>query len=98
MIGDGGQRAILIKVSIFAVVMLLVAAGLVVIFGQFRFSSINTYHAIFENASRLKGGNDVRIAGIPVGSVKDIQLSPTTRWTSRSPSTSATRCTPRPRR
>ena len=71
-----GQRGILIKVSIFAVVMLLVAAGLVVIFGQFRFSSTNTYHAVFENASRLKGGNDVRIAGIPVGNVKDIQLQP----------------------
>ena len=70
------QRGVLIKVSIFAVVMLLVAVGLVVIFGQFRFSSINSYHAIFENASRLKGGNDVRIAGIPVGSVKDLQLKP----------------------
>jgi phospholipid/cholesterol/gamma-HCH transport system substrate-binding protein len=47
-----------------------------VVFGQFRFASTNTYHARFENASRLKSGNDVRIAGIPVGSVKDIQLSP----------------------
>ena len=71
-----GHRGILIKVSIFAVVMLLVAAGLVVIFGQFRFASTNTYHAIFDNAARLKSGNDVRIAGIPVGSVKDIKLRP----------------------
>jgi phospholipid/cholesterol/gamma-HCH transport system substrate-binding protein len=68
------HRGILIKVSIFAVVMLLVAAGLVVVFGQFRFASSNTYNAVFENASRLKGGNDVRIAGIPVGSVKDLKL------------------------
>ncbi|MBV8965927.1 MAG: MCE family protein [Mycobacteriaceae bacterium] len=70
------HRAVLIKVSIFAVVMLLVAAGLVVVFGQFRFAPTSTYHATFENASRLKGGNDVRIAGIPVGSVKDIKLNP----------------------
>jgi phospholipid/cholesterol/gamma-HCH transport system substrate-binding protein len=70
------QRGIVIKVSIFAAVMLLVAAGLVVVFGQFRFATTNGYHAIFENASRLKAGNDVRIAGIPVGSVKDIQLTP----------------------
>ncbi len=70
------QRGVLLKVSIFAVVMLLVAAGLVVIFGQFRFSSTNSFHAIFENASRLKDGNDVRIAGVPVGTVKDIRLRP----------------------
>jgi phospholipid/cholesterol/gamma-HCH transport system substrate-binding protein len=70
------HRGVLIKVSIFTVVMLLVAAGLVVVFGQFRFSPTNTYHATFDNASRLKSGNDVRIAGIPVGSVKDIKLNP----------------------
>lgn len=70
------HRAVLIKVSIFTVVMLLVAAGLVVVFGQFRFSPTNIYHATFENSSRLKAGNDVRIAGIPVGSVKDIKLKP----------------------
>ena len=70
------HRGVLIKVSIFAVVMLMVAAGLVIVFGQFRFASTNTYHAIFENTSRLKAGNDVRIAGIPVGSVKDLSLGP----------------------
>jgi phospholipid/cholesterol/gamma-HCH transport system substrate-binding protein len=70
------HRGVLIKVSIFTVAMLLVAAGLVVIFGQLRFASTNTYHAIFENTSRLKTGNDVRIAGIPVGSVKDLALTP----------------------
>jgi len=70
------ERGILIKVSIFTVAMILVAAGLVVVFGQFRFSSTNTFHAVFTDAARLKGGNDVRIAGIPVGSVKDIQLRP----------------------
>jgi phospholipid/cholesterol/gamma-HCH transport system substrate-binding protein len=45
-----------------------------VVFGQFRFSSSNTYQATFDDASRLKSGDDVRIAGIPVGSVKDIGL------------------------
>ena len=71
-----GQRGILVKVSAFAVVMLLVAAGLVVIFGEFRFAPTHTYRAVFEDASRLKGGNDVRIAGIPVGSVEDLKLTP----------------------
>ena len=72
----GGHRSNLIKVSIFAVVMLLVAAALVVVFGQFRFSSTNTYHATFDTASRLKGGNKVRIAGVNVGSVKSLALNP----------------------
>ena len=64
-----------IKVGIFTVVMLLVAAGLIVVFGEFRFSSGNTYHATFTNAARLKSGQDVRIAGVPVGSVHAVKLN-----------------------
>ncbi len=70
------HRSNVVKVSIFAVVMILVAAGLVVVFGQFRFSSTRDYHATFANASRLKSGNDVRIAGVPVGSVTGVALNP----------------------
>ena len=62
------------KVAIFTTVMLLVLAGLVVTFGQFRFGSTNTYHAEFVSVSRLKTGQDVRIAGIAVGTVKDIAI------------------------
>ena len=61
---------------IFVVAMLLVAAGLIVIFGEFRFASTNRYHATFSDASRLEGGNDVRIAGVPVGTVEDVKLNP----------------------
>ncbi len=71
-----GHRAILVKVSIFVVVMLLVSAALVVIFGEFRFAANNRYHATFSDASRLEGGSDVRIAGVPVGSVDDVKLNP----------------------
>jgi phospholipid/cholesterol/gamma-HCH transport system substrate-binding protein len=55
---------------------LKVGAGLVVVFGEFRFASGNTYHANFTTASRLKTGQDVRIAGVPVGSVTEIKLAP----------------------
>jgi phospholipid/cholesterol/gamma-HCH transport system substrate-binding protein len=65
----------LLKVSIFTVVMVLVAALLVVVFGEFRFASENTYHAIFSDASRLKPGQDVRIAGVPVGTVNKVSLN-----------------------
>jgi phospholipid/cholesterol/gamma-HCH transport system substrate-binding protein len=64
-----------IKVSIFAVAMLLVAAGLVVVFGDFRFGPESIYHATFTNVTRLKAGQKVRIAGVPVGSVDGIKLN-----------------------
>lgn len=64
----------LLNVGIFTVVMLLVAAALVVVFGEFRFASGHTFHANFTEASRLKAGQDVRIAGVPVGTVKSISL------------------------
>ena len=66
----------LLNVSIFTVVMLLVAAMLIVVFGEFRFASDASYHATFTDASRLKAGQDVRIAGVPVGSVNKILLNP----------------------
>lgn len=66
----------MLKVSIFTVAMLLVAAMLVVVFGEFRFASENGYHATFSQASRLKAGQDVRIAGVPVGTVNAVKLNP----------------------
>lgn len=66
----------MLKVAIFAIAMLLVAAMLVVVFGQFRFSSNNSYHATFAEASRLKAGQDVRIAGVAVGTVNKVKLNP----------------------
>lgn len=66
----------LVKVSVFTVVMMLVGVALVVIFGEFRFAAGHTYHATFQTASRLKSGQDVRIAGVPVGSVKSVKLQP----------------------
>ena len=73
--GMPSHRSMVIKVSIFAVAMLLVSAALVVVFGQFRFGPEATYHATFIDASRLKAGQKVRIAGVPVGSVQDIKLN-----------------------
>jgi phospholipid/cholesterol/gamma-HCH transport system substrate-binding protein len=74
--GYESHRSMMVKVGIFTVTMLLVAVGLVVIFGEFRFGPSYTYHANFIDATRLKGGQKVRIAGVPVGSVKDVKLNP----------------------
>jgi phospholipid/cholesterol/gamma-HCH transport system substrate-binding protein len=74
--GYESHRSMVVKVGIFTVTMLLVAAGLVVIFGEFRFGPSNTYHANFIDATRLKGGQKVRIAGVPVGTVNNVKLNP----------------------
>lgn len=71
----GGEKTTA-KVTVFTVAMLLVAIALVVIFGEFRFAASNTYHATFQTASRLKSGEDVRVAGVPVGTVKSVKLQP----------------------
>src|ERR1700742_3916438 len=73
--GIPSHRSMAIRVSIFAVAMLLVSAGLVVVFGDFRFGPESTYHATFTDASRLKSGQKVRIAGVPVGAVEGMKLN-----------------------
>ncbi|ADT97632.1 MCE family protein [Mycolicibacterium gilvum] len=70
------ERRTLVSVSIFTVVMLMVAASLIVVFGEFRFAAEDKYRATFTDASRLKTGQDVRIAGIPVGTVEGLSLNP----------------------
>ena len=70
------QNRTLVNVIVFTLAMVLVAAGLVVVFGQFRFASSNEFKATFTEASRLKSGQDVRIAGVPVGSVTAVSLNP----------------------
>ncbi len=67
-----------LKVGAFTVAMLLVAASLVLTFGQFFFGSTRTYYAQFETVSQLKVGQDVRIAGISVGKVKGVDVHPDT--------------------
>ena len=77
MAGSGmpSHRSMMIKVIIFTVAMLLVSASLVVVFGDFRFGPESTYHATFVDASRLKAGQKVRIAGVPVGAVSGVKLN-----------------------
>ena len=66
----------LIKFGIFAVVMVMLTAFLFFIFGQVRTGATNGYSAVFKDASRLVSGDTVRVAGIRVGTVKDVSLRP----------------------
>ncbi|HEU5035684.1 MAG TPA: MCE family protein [Nocardioides sp.] len=62
-----------IKLGIFTLVSILVTGLLAVIMGNFGFGSQSTYQAIFTTASMLQKGDDVRVAGVSVGEVKDVE-------------------------
>ncbi|AKK27778.1 MCE family protein [Mycobacterium sp. EPa45] len=66
----------LLKVGIFGVVMILLTASLFAIFGRYRSGSDNSYSALFADASSLKSGDSVRVAGVRVGTVTDVALQP----------------------
>jgi phospholipid/cholesterol/gamma-HCH transport system substrate-binding protein len=66
----------LIKFTAFALVMVILTAFLFLIFSQMRTGSTNGYSAVFTDASRLKTGDTVRVAGIRVGTVKGVSLEP----------------------
>jgi phospholipid/cholesterol/gamma-HCH transport system substrate-binding protein len=63
-----------IKLGIVSLVLLLVTAAIVVVFGQMRFNSTYHYSAEFSNASGLKNGQFVRASGVEIGKVENVRL------------------------
>jgi phospholipid/cholesterol/gamma-HCH transport system substrate-binding protein len=74
-VNDNLRRAT-VSFAIFVVVCLVGAFGLIAIFGQLRFEKEQLYRAEFTDVSGLAPGNFVRIAGVEVGKVKSISVSP----------------------
>jgi phospholipid/cholesterol/gamma-HCH transport system substrate-binding protein len=72
----GSLRATLIKFGVFAVVMSVLTAFLFFTFGQYRTGAVSGYSAVFSDASRLRAGDSVRVAGVRVGTVNDVALQP----------------------
>jgi phospholipid/cholesterol/gamma-HCH transport system substrate-binding protein len=70
------SRGVLLRVGIYAVVCLTSIAAVLLIFGQFRFGDSRVYYAQFTDASGLKGGSFVRVAGVEVGKVKKVSVQP----------------------
>jgi len=64
----------LVKLVIFIVVTAMATALLVFTIGNYTFSSSKTYKAEFVDATGVFPGDDVRIAGVKVGTVKSIQI------------------------
>lgn len=65
-----------VKFGVFVVVMAVLTAGLFAIFGEYRAGSAHGYSAVFGDASSVKSGDSVRIAGIRVGTVTGVSLQP----------------------
>lgn len=63
-----------IKFGAFALTMVVLTAGLFAVFSQYRSGSTAGYSALFEDSSSLKSGDSVRISGIRVGTVRDVEL------------------------
>jgi phospholipid/cholesterol/gamma-HCH transport system substrate-binding protein len=63
-----------IKLIIFAVITTLAAGLLGVVISNRTFGATNTYHATFKDVTDLLSGNDVRLAGVRVGTVKSIKV------------------------
>ena len=64
------------KVGIFVAVMLLLTGALFAIFAQYRGGADNRYSAVFEDASSLRSGDSVRVAGVRIGTVNSVRLQP----------------------
>ncbi len=67
-------KGTVIKLAIFAVVLVFFTAAIIVVFGQIRFDRTNSYTAEFTNVSGLREGQFVRAAGVEIGKVKSIEL------------------------
>ena len=70
----GSLRATLVKFGVFAVVMSVLTLFLFFTFGQYRTGAVTGYSAMFNDASRLKAGDSVRVAGVRVGTVNGVAL------------------------
>ena len=70
----GGLLGPLIKLTIFLVVTAIATYILAATIANTSFGSTRTYHADFSDASGLQIGDDVRVAGVRVGTVSSIGI------------------------
>ena len=69
----------LVKLIIFIVVTTLATGVLVVLIGNLTFAVHADYKAVFSDATGVVKGDDIRIAGVKVGSVKSVEIVDRTR-------------------
>jgi phospholipid/cholesterol/gamma-HCH transport system substrate-binding protein len=65
-----------VKFGVFVIVTTTLTAFLFLVFGEFRGGPAQGYSAVFHDASSLKPGDSVRVAGVRVGTVDAVKLRP----------------------
>ena len=71
---DARTTAALVKLLIFMLVTALATGVLVITVGNLTFGAKREYHAVFTDATGVVKGDDVRIAGVKVGTVTGIEI------------------------
>jgi phospholipid/cholesterol/gamma-HCH transport system substrate-binding protein len=71
---DKKTRGDFTKLVIFMVVTSLATGVLIMLIGNINFESSRTYKAIFSDATGVVKGDDIRVAGVKVGSVKNVEI------------------------
>ncbi|MCM0620803.1 MCE family protein [Nocardioides bruguierae] len=71
---DGRTAADLVKLGIFVLVTTLATGLLVITVGNLSFAETRPVRATFTDATGVVAGDDVRVAGVKVGSVTDIEV------------------------
>ena len=70
---DTATAAAAVKLGIFTVCSVIVTGVLAAIMGNIGFGGGTEYQAVFSTASMLEKGDDVRIAGVNVGEVREVE-------------------------
>lgn len=65
-----------LKFGAFGLTMVVLTAGLFAMFSQYRSGSTAAYSAVFKDSSSINSGDSVRVSGIRVGTVRDVELQP----------------------
>ncbi len=76
---DKKTSADLVRLLTFIVVTAVLSAVLIVLVGNLNFASTRTYRAVFTDVTGVTKGDDVRVAGVKVGTVSDVEISERTR-------------------
>ena len=71
---DAKTLSATIKLLIFMIVTTLATGVLVVTIGNIGFGATKDYEAVFSDVTGVNTGDDIRIAGVKVGSVEEIEL------------------------
>ncbi|MFC6288088.1 MCE family protein [Nocardioides sp. GCM10027113] len=76
---DAKTASAAVKLLIFMLVTTMATAVLVMTIGNISFAGSKEFKAVFSDATGVVEGDDVRVAGVKVGTVKDIEITDRTR-------------------